>query len=45
MLQISSVLGILQLCVTKNSFENNPIDSYIVTGGLCLNMELRGAKE
>ena len=24
---------------TKNSFEYNPLDSYISTGGLCLNME------
>ena len=27
------------VCHTKNSFENNPLDSYISAGGLCLNME------
>ena len=30
---------------TKNSFENNPLDSYISTGGLFLNMEWHGAIE
>ena len=34
-----------QLCVTKNSFKNNPFDSYIATEGLCLNMEWHGAIE
>ena len=34
-----------RLCVTKNSFENNPLDSYIATEGLYLNIRWRGAIE
>ena len=33
------------VCHTKNNFENNPIDSYISTEGLCLNMEWHEAIE
>ena len=33
----------LVVCRLQNGFENNPFDSNIATGGLCLNMERRGA--
>ena len=42
-LNIHIYLAIGCVSDTKNSFENNPLDSYISTGGLCLNMELHGA--